>query len=202
MGLLKRVWYWLLAKNPALTPDERLSRWLNVITVGTIVWSVGGGAIGLFLNHPWAGVGVGLAVWVGFLNLIAFIGKRTQPTAPPETEDTDSAQEQETKIERLEAVIRRQQEMLNRYDGDRIRFEELLTDAYTEGMDLRQSEPEEEAAQGWANHLKTLLERSLGDYWVDRVVSEDPSFRSSKSGSTDEQKWMESRLNRLDDFRR
>ena len=77
MGRVGDLWYWLAGKDPALTPDDKLSRWVNLGAAGAIVWSFGGGAIGALFNYPWAGVGIGLALWVGIVYVIASIANRT-----------------------------------------------------------------------------------------------------------------------------
>jgi hypothetical protein len=68
---------------------------------------------------------------------------------------------------------------------------------------LRESEPSKEDAQEWGDHVGHLLEAALGDdYWVGRVLKDDPDFRSAIFDSSTEQQWMESRLNRLQDLSR
>ena len=61
MGRLGDLFYWLVAKDPALTLDDKLSRCVNVGAVGAVVWSLGGGIVGSILDYPWAGVAIGLA---------------------------------------------------------------------------------------------------------------------------------------------
>lgn len=104
-------------------------------------------------------------------------------------------------VESLKGAIAKQREKLNRFDGDRKRFKALLTDAWREGTQLRESGPSEGDARKWGDRVGHLLEAALGnDYWVDRVLKDDPDFRSAIFNSTTEQKWMESRLNRLQDL--
>jgi len=78
MGWLQGSWYWLAAKDQTLTPDQRLSRWVNIAAAGTILNSLGGGILGALFDYPWAGVAIGLALWFAFLFAIVMLRTRSQ----------------------------------------------------------------------------------------------------------------------------
>ncbi len=107
--------------------------------------------------------------------------------------------EQVVLTEHLEVENKKKQEKLNRFDGDRIKFKELLTDARREGMNLRESGPSEDGVREWEDRVHDLLEDALGkdDYWAGRVLGDDPDFQSQFFGSSTAQKVLESHLNPL-----
>jgi hypothetical protein len=77
-----RSWlYWMAALDPTLTLDEKLSRLVNVGAAGAIVWSLGGGIVGWLFDYPWAGVGIGLALWVAILFAVVTLRKHPQSKA-------------------------------------------------------------------------------------------------------------------------
>ena len=133
----------------------------------------------------------------------------TEESSSPATPPTDTEVVERLKRQLAEAVQKRDslkteneglQQRLDRWNGDRLRFKELLTDAWVEGSNLRESKPSEQDARNWGDQLKTLLDRAVGDEQVNRILRDEPDFRSSIFGSTTEQKWLESRLNRLHTF--
>lgn len=99
------------------------------------------------------------------------------------------------------AVIEKQQERLDRFDGDRQRFKDLLTEALLEGRRLRENEPSDDEVQEWKTHMRDLLVAALGEgSRVDGVVKDDPAFESAAHGSTSEEKQIERSANRLNDL--
>lgn len=114
--------------------------------------------------------------------------------------DPEGLKQLRAEIERLKAENSKLVEKLTDFNGDRHKFRELLNDAYTEGMDLRGRKPSEEQARKWGSQLRNLLERAVGDEPVNRVLRDEANFKSAIFGSTSEQMWMESRLNRLHDL--
>jgi len=176
--------------------------------------------IGGVLAHP---VGMWIPVVVGFILLIRInYRERAEPHASPEATAESEAEENPSlaasptepeEVERLktrlreveqerdarDATIKGQQEQLNHFDGDRAMFRSLLVSALEKGHKLRESDPNEAEARRWGERVSDLLEAAVGDWLAKSVMEDDPHFRSAIFGSTSEQKWMESRLNRLHD---
>jgi hypothetical protein len=87
-----------------------------------------------------------------------------------------------------------------RHDNDRAMFRQLLIDAYEEGGKIYKNNPSQHAAEDWKERVSMLLEEAVGNELVERVLGHDPTFRSVHFGTTTEEIWMESRLNRLIDY--
>jgi hypothetical protein len=113
------------------------------------------------------------------------------------TKITEAEQERDS----AQSIIEQQQERLDRWSGERLRFKELLREAWVEGTQLRESEPSDDEVEEWKDHMRVLLEAALGKGTrVDSVVKDDPTFESAVHGSTSEQKQIERSTNRLHDL--
>jgi chromosome segregation ATPase len=104
--------------------------------------------------------------------------------------------------ERLKAEIAWQQEQLNRFDGQRHRFGRFLIDAHSEGMELRGSRPSRAEALDWERHIRDLLERAVGRDIANDVLRDDPQFQSSEFDASSPQKFLELRLQRIENLRK
>lgn len=118
----------------------------------------------------------------------------------PQNAEEEAVEKLRAEAESLRAQRDELQGKLGQWEGDRVRFKDLLTNAYTEGLSLRESKPSAEEARSWERHIKNLLEQAVGDEPARRVLKDDPTFRSAHLDATEEQRWMESRLNRLHDL--
>jgi hypothetical protein len=91
MDRLRSLFFWMAALDPALTWDERLSRWANIATIaGPVVTLAAGIVSGWLLNNAWIGLVVGLVLWNLAVNGLVALGRR----AAPATESTTSTRVQ------------------------------------------------------------------------------------------------------------
>lgn len=101
-------------------------------------------------------------------------------------------------VKRLKAINVAQQEQLGKWDGNRRRFKQFLTDAWREGTNLRESKPSKEEAQEWERLVSHLIEQAVGKEIADKVLRHDPHYQSGDFDATDAQKFMEMRLHEVD----
>lgn len=92
--------------------------------------------------------------------------------------------------------MRKQQERLNRYDGDRIRFKELLQNALSKGAELRESKPSESEARGWAEGVRAFIE-AANETVAHRFMRVDPGGVSNDIDATPAQAYLDKRISRL-----
>jgi hypothetical protein len=104
--------------------------------------------------------------------------------------------------ERFKAEIVRQQEQLNRYDADSLRFRQFLIDAWSEGTNLCGKNPTQEAAEDWAGHVRNLLERAMAKHIAYTILAHDPQFQSADPDASGAQKFLEMRVQRLENLRK
>src|SRR5215213_7519176 len=115
MGRLQNVLYWIAALDPALTWDQRLGRWANIVQItGVPVTLIVGVVASWLFDNAWIGVVVGLGVWILALNgFVALWRLRSRASAEPATSGSaspqpaptsaDVRQAQEAEIERPKA---------------------------------------------------------------------------------------------------
>jgi hypothetical protein len=108
----------------------------------------------------------------------------------------------EKETQELRAEIVRQQEQLNRYDADSLRFRQFLIDAWSEGTDLCGKDPSEEAAADWAGQVRNLLERAMAKHIADTILAHDPQFQSADPDASGAQMFLEMRVQRLENLRK
>jgi hypothetical protein len=100
-------WDWVLARDPTLNADQRLSRWSNLATVASVVVAIVGWAVGWIFNIPWQlGLYSGLIAWVVFSNRALTRGR-----AAVRTEESASAEELERLATRLGEVEQERNEL-------------------------------------------------------------------------------------------
>lgn len=77
MPLLRNLLDWVLARDPVLSADDKLSRWSNLSTVVSVAVAVVTWVVGLLANIPWqVAVFAGLVTWVVLSNGALTLGKR------------------------------------------------------------------------------------------------------------------------------
>ena len=87
---------------------------------------------------------------------------------------------------------------MSEWDGDRQRFKHFLLEAWSEGTNLRGSNPSKEEAREWESHVRHLLEQARGKEFANKVLRHDPNFQSADFDASDAQKFLEMRLQRVD----
>lgn len=99
--------------------------------------------------------------------------------------------------ERLRTENDKLQERLNRFDGDRLMFKNLLQDLQRDGFNLRESSPSKEDAKNWGGRVSALLEADVGDWFAERIAKDEPRYASTDLDATTEQAWIDDHLQRL-----
>ncbi len=118
--------------------------------------------------------------------------------------ELETAQEELQSVKRehdqFKTTIESQEERLAKWEGARERFKAFLRDAWTEGIDLRGSDPTQADARDWESKARTLIEWAVGEESANYVLEHDPNFRSGDFDATGAQKFLEMRLQNLDAF--
>lgn len=100
MDSLRNLLDWLLARDPALSADDKLSRWSNIATVVSVAVAVVTWVVGLLANIPWqVAVFAGLVTWVVLSN-----GALTLGRAAVRKEESATAEQLEQLTARLREV--------------------------------------------------------------------------------------------------
>jgi hypothetical protein len=86
---------------------------------------------------------------------------------------------------------------LSEWDGDRQRFKHFLLEAWSEGTNLRGGNPSKEQAREWEGHVRHLLEQARDEEFADKALRHDPNFQSADFDASDAQKFLEMRLQRV-----
>lgn len=120
---ITNAWYWILAKDPSLDADQKLSRWTNLAAAAGFVVSVVGWAVGLLLNIPWQlGLLSGLVAWVVLLNTVVSRGRgevrKTEATA---TEELDQVTARLYEVEQERDELRSENERLTDQSGEELK---------------------------------------------------------------------------------
>lgn len=92
------------------------------------------------------------------------------------------------------------QEQLNRFDGDRLMFRDLLQDLRRDGFNLRERNPSKEDARNWGNRVSDLLEAAIGDWVAEHTIKDEPPYASADLDATTEQAWIDGHLQQLHDL--
>jgi hypothetical protein len=131
------------------------------------------------------------------------IPQQTQP--PPEADSLAELQRFREENEQVKArlteaqqTIKVQEERLSEWDGDRQRFKHFLLEAWSEGTNLGGGNPSKEEAREWESHVRQLLEQARGKEFANKILSHDPNFQSADFDASDAQKFLEMRLQRVD----
>jgi hypothetical protein len=218
---------WLSTSDAALSWGERIMKWLVIGLGSSTITGLAGTVIGFWANNLLYGLVIGVVLGMLLLGAfalkaisIAAAGAPVAPVSTPEgakdevdsgnaaTAQTDSAQdaarlrtqlaEVEKRLDSADAVIQRQQEQLSEWDGERQRFKHFLLEAWSEGTNLRGGNPSKEEAREWEGHVWHLLEQARGEEFADKALRHDPNFQSADFDASDAQKFLEMRLQRVD----
>lgn len=229
MGRFKRMWQGAKVADVTLSLGDMALRIIGASTVlsgvaGGITWLFAYPYAALVVGLVvWIVVAIAILLGQSMrqANAVTEGATTTQSegvSSQPASSDTDSRQAEELKrlaaaleeveqkaaqlqgqVERLTVNNDKLRQKLIRYDGDRAKFKNLLVAAYEEGQKVRKGNPSQRDAEEWKERVGGLLEAAVGDWLVERVLGDDPTFRSARFG-TPEQTWMDSRLDRLIDY--
>lgn len=126
---------------------------------------------------------------------LAAIGKRID-----ENLNLPNDEEVLAENERLRTENDKLQEQLNRFDGDRLMFRDLLQDLRRDGFNLRERNPSKEDARNWGNRVSDLLEAAIGDWVAEHTIKDEPPYASADLDATTEQAWIDGHLQQLHDL--
>ena len=105
-------------------------------------------------------------------------------------------------LQRLRGEVESLQHRLATYNADFDMYWKLLVSAWEEGLSLRKSEPTEDEAREWANHLYELLEAAEGKWRANILKKSPPGYVYSDLDNTGEQPFLDYRLSRLEELMR
>jgi hypothetical protein len=90
---------------------------------------------------------------------------------------------------------------VNAFEGDRAMLKTLLMEARAKGVEVRESEPDWEAADEWATTVSDLIRDAFGDTPVDVFMNDEDDRLPTDRYASQEQGWIDNRLERLDKLR-
>lgn len=163
MGQIKNLLYWMAALDPALTWDQRLTRYVNESAVVGIVGTAIAAIVGYLLSYPWLWV-IGLGIWVlllsGLVTLGRWVPSATTPGTRPENIASQPVTTNPDPPQPDDELLRSTRKEVERLRADNAYFqaenEELKADKSALKKELEEARSSTSADPRYPNLIKEL----------------------------------------------